>query len=94
MPEIRSFLRLLPGSLFKPSEKILESVRRAGGRGLIVGGAVRDALLGRPVKDIDIEVFGMEPKAVESMSLTDRAKWRRPQGHGGPLHPGPGPGSL
>jgi len=40
---------------------------------LIVGGAVRDALLGRPVKDIDIEVFGMEPKAVESL-LADRFK--------------------
>lgn len=71
MPEIRSLLRLLPGKLLEPSVKILESVRRAGGRGLLVGGGVRDALLGQPINDIDIEVFGMEPKAVESL-LADR----------------------
>jgi tRNA nucleotidyltransferase (CCA-adding enzyme) len=35
---------------------LLNSIRRAGGRPLIVGGAVRDALLGVAPKDIDIEV--------------------------------------
>jgi tRNA nucleotidyltransferase (CCA-adding enzyme) len=34
-------------------------VRNAGGRALIVGGWVRDRLLGRESKDIDIEVFGV-----------------------------------
>jgi tRNA nucleotidyltransferase (CCA-adding enzyme) len=35
------------------------AVREAGGRALIVGGWVRDRLLGRPSKDIDLEVYGV-----------------------------------
>jgi tRNA nucleotidyltransferase (CCA-adding enzyme) len=38
---------------------IAELVRNAGGRALIVGGSVRDRLLGRESKDVDIEVFGL-----------------------------------
>jgi tRNA nucleotidyltransferase (CCA-adding enzyme) len=38
---------------------IAAAVRDAGGRALIVGGWVRDRLLGRESKDIDIEVFGV-----------------------------------
>jgi tRNA nucleotidyltransferase (CCA-adding enzyme) len=33
--------------------------RDAGGRALLVGGSVRDALLGNPGKDLDIEVHGL-----------------------------------
>ncbi|MEO5895610.1 MAG: polynucleotide adenylyltransferase [Vicinamibacterales bacterium] len=39
---------------------IAREVRRAGGRGLIVGGWVRDRLMGRASKDIDLEVCGVE----------------------------------
>lgn len=39
---------------------IARAVERAGGRALIVGGWVRDRLLGRASKDIDIEVFGVD----------------------------------
>jgi tRNA nucleotidyltransferase (CCA-adding enzyme) len=38
---------------------IAASVRDAGGRALIVGGWVRDRLMGRLSKDIDLEVFGI-----------------------------------
>lgn len=38
---------------------VAEAVRAAGGRALIVGGWVRDRLVGRDSKDLDIEVFGM-----------------------------------
>jgi tRNA nucleotidyltransferase (CCA-adding enzyme) len=38
---------------------IARSVRSAGGRALVVGGWVRDALLGEPSKDLDLEVFGL-----------------------------------
>ncbi len=38
---------------------IARSVRDAGGRALIVGGWVRDRLLGRTSKDVDLEVFGI-----------------------------------
>lgn len=34
-------------------------IRDAGGRALVVGGWVRDALLDRPSKDLDVEVFGL-----------------------------------
>jgi len=39
--------------------RLLERLRDAGGRPFIVGGAVRDALLGLAVKDFDVEVFGL-----------------------------------
>jgi tRNA nucleotidyltransferase (CCA-adding enzyme) len=39
---------------------IVAAVRNAGGRALIVGGWVRDRLMGRASKDIDIEVFGLD----------------------------------
>jgi tRNA nucleotidyltransferase (CCA-adding enzyme) len=35
------------------------ALREAGGRPFVVGGAVRDAILGLPVKDYDVEVFGL-----------------------------------
>jgi tRNA nucleotidyltransferase (CCA-adding enzyme) len=40
---------------------ILIRVRSAGGRALLVGGCVRDALLGMNAKDLDIEVYGLSP---------------------------------
>jgi tRNA nucleotidyltransferase (CCA-adding enzyme) len=43
------------------ARRIAESVREAGGRALIVGGWVRDRLMGRDSKDVDIEVFGVAP---------------------------------
>lgn len=39
---------------------ILEAIRSQGGTGFIVGGYVRDQLLGIPSKDIDVEVFGLD----------------------------------
>jgi tRNA nucleotidyltransferase (CCA-adding enzyme) len=39
--------------------EIAAAVRAAGGRALIVGGWVRDRLMGRDSKDIDIEVYGV-----------------------------------
>ena len=38
---------------------IATAIRDAGGRALIVGGWVRDDLLGRTPKDLDLEVFGV-----------------------------------
>jgi tRNA nucleotidyltransferase (CCA-adding enzyme) len=41
-------------------EELAAAVRDAGGRALVVGGWVRDRLMGHPSKDIDVEVFGVE----------------------------------
>ncbi|HYC71834.1 MAG TPA: polynucleotide adenylyltransferase [Opitutaceae bacterium] len=43
-----------------PLRAALEAVRRAGGRPRVVGGSVRDWLLGLEPKDFDIEVFGLD----------------------------------
>ncbi len=42
-------------------------VREAGGRALVVGGAVRDSISGRAVKDIDIEVFNLSPDKLQEV---------------------------
>jgi tRNA nucleotidyltransferase (CCA-adding enzyme) len=41
--------------------RLCEAVREAGGRAMLVGGSVRDQLLGIESKDFDIEVYGLEP---------------------------------
>jgi len=41
------------------SRAIAEAVRAASGRAIVVGGFVRDRLLGLEAKDLDIEVFGI-----------------------------------
>lgn len=46
---------------------IARAVREAGGRALIVGGSVRDRLMGRPSKDIDVEVFGVDAAALKEL---------------------------
>ena len=58
--------RLLDGSpvtaIPRPSpdvERVLAAIRSAGGRPMLVGGYVRDALLGALGKDVDIEVYGI-----------------------------------
>src|SRR3954462_12635900 len=51
-------------------EKVLElarAVKEAGGRALLVGGCVRDRLMGRGTKDWDIEVYGVQPEQLRSL---------------------------
>src|SRR4029077_20981775 len=38
---------------------IAKQVKAGGGRTFLVGGPVRDQLLGRAVKDYDLEIFGL-----------------------------------
>ena len=52
------------------TEAVLEVARRvkaAGGRALLVGGCVRDPLLGLAAKDFDIEVYGLPPDRLQSV---------------------------
>ena len=46
---------------------IAEAVRDAGGRALFVGGSVRDGLLQRSPRDIDIEVLGLDLDELEAI---------------------------
>jgi tRNA nucleotidyltransferase (CCA-adding enzyme) len=49
---------------------IAETVRARGGRALIVGGWVRDRILQRPNKDVDVEVYGLPAEAVREVLST------------------------
>src|SRR5229473_2660195 len=43
------------------------AIRGAGGRALLVGGCVRDALMGKQPKDWDLEVYGIEPARLRQL---------------------------
>ncbi len=56
--------------------KIMEEIRKSGGQAYIVGGYVRDMLMGVHGKDIDIEVFGIEPEKLEGI-LSKFGRWKK-----------------
>ncbi len=47
--------------------KIVTKIDQAGGRALLVGGAVRDLLMNVPIKDIDIEVHGLSLEQLQKI---------------------------
>ena len=49
------------------AHKIAQAVAAQGGRAYYVGGLVRDRLMGRENKDVDIEVHGVPPQALEAI---------------------------
>jgi tRNA nucleotidyltransferase (CCA-adding enzyme) len=50
--------------------EVIDALRAAGGRPYLVGGAVRDALLGRAVSEFDVEVFGLPEDALRQVLST------------------------
>jgi tRNA nucleotidyltransferase (CCA-adding enzyme) len=48
-------------------DALAEAVRVEGGRALLVGGCVRDLLMGREPKDWDVEVYGIEPAKLRTL---------------------------
>jgi tRNA nucleotidyltransferase/poly(A) polymerase len=67
---INTYKRTVPDELGNAIDIVARLVRGNGGRALIVGGAVRDMLTGKKVKDIDIEVFGIEPETLKDVLST------------------------
>jgi tRNA nucleotidyltransferase (CCA-adding enzyme) len=55
------------GDLPDVARSIAVAVERAGGRALVVGGWVRDRLIGHPSQDVDIEVYGLEPELLRAV---------------------------
>lgn len=54
----------------RPPEKVIllsQAVRDAGGRALLVGGCVRDELMGVQPKDWDLEVYGVAPERLRQI---------------------------
>ncbi len=60
-------LRLADPALRDVLRRIERSIRRGGGRAWLVGGCVRDLVLGRQPRDLDIEVVGLTPGQVYAL---------------------------
>ena len=58
-----------PGNTLETVKEVARLVKKAGGRALLVGGCVRDSLLGADteIKDYDLEVYGLESEKLESV---------------------------
>jgi tRNA nucleotidyltransferase (CCA-adding enzyme) len=76
--------REAPDAALAAAIAVARSVREAGGRALIVGGWVRDRLLGLASKDIDLEIYGIEAAALPS--LLDRFGRVEPVGQSFPVY--------
>ena len=50
---------------------VATALREFDGRAVLVGGAVRDGLLGLPVKDLDVEVFGVDLNTLRRVLALD-----------------------
>ena len=60
--------KTIPPTLYAALEKVATVVKTNGGKAYVVGGSVRDMLMGSgSVKDIDIEVFGITPEKLKSV---------------------------
>ncbi|TET06089.1 CCA tRNA nucleotidyltransferase, partial [Candidatus Dependentiae bacterium] len=46
---------------------LVNDIVQQNGRSFLVGGAVRDLLFGLPIKDLDIEVYGLSPQELEKL---------------------------
>jgi len=58
--------RLNPDFVVAPAVmQVAAALLGAGGRPFLVGGAVRDVVLGVPLTDFDLEVYGLSPRAVK-----------------------------
>ena len=64
----------MPIKMPVPQPEVLERLGRAvegaGGRAWLVGGAVRDALLGLEARDVDVEVHGLGAAELEAALRT------------------------
>lgn len=55
--------------------KLAESTAAAAGRAMLVGGCVRDELMGIEPEDWDVEVYGIEPEKLRAVLETFAEKW-------------------
>jgi len=56
--------KLKPALLPDAAIRLCHHLKSAGGNAYLVGGAVRDLTLGIPLKDIDIEVYGLDAESL------------------------------
>ena len=58
---------VMPDDPLARARDLAEAVRDAGGRALVVGGVVRDRLLGLDANDVDVEVFGIAEQRLPAL---------------------------
>jgi tRNA nucleotidyltransferase (CCA-adding enzyme) len=56
-------MRNLPEKIIK----LAQTIKEQGGRAMLVGGCVRDELMGIEPKDFDVEVYGIEPQKLREI---------------------------
>ncbi len=66
-------VRLADPRLAVAQQTLCRKVAQAGGRALLVGGSVRDAVLGQTAKDLDFEVYGLDAERLQSLLSEDFA---------------------
>jgi tRNA nucleotidyltransferase (CCA-adding enzyme) len=59
--------RIEDSALAGPLRQIEQLIRRAGGRTWLVGGCIRDLVLGRQPRDLDLEVSGLPPGQLHAL---------------------------
>ncbi len=52
---------------FKFVVDFCEVIKKQGGRALMVGGSVRDEIMKKPIKDYDLEVYGLDPELLREI---------------------------
>jgi len=55
---------------YKKVIELAEKIKALGGQALLVGGSVRDYLMGKIAKDFDVEVYGLEADKIEKIANT------------------------
>jgi tRNA nucleotidyltransferase (CCA-adding enzyme) len=63
-------LNVVEAEALDRARTIAAAIREAGGRALIVGGWVRDRVMGRSSKDIDLEVYGVDAPRLRQLLET------------------------
>ena len=53
---------------FETVLNVAQEMKNAGGRALLVGGCVRDEVLGEASNDFDLEIYGLQPNEVERIA--------------------------
>lgn len=56
-----------PASLSAEAIEVCRTIKKGGGRAYLVGGCVRDLILGHTPKDFDIEVYGLQPDDLNAL---------------------------
>ena len=59
--------RIEDPALAGPLRQIEQLIRRAGGRTWLVGGCIRDLMLGRQPRDLDLEISGLPPGQLHAL---------------------------